>query len=176
MSLLDWLLWRRPDPTVDWPDFCPRTLEFDLPRQRFGPLRFGDELEAARPLGRPDLFRWQSAAYCELIYARGGFELTLEAGRFTYLAFYLGPDRCLPRHPQLRFAEPRLVGWRPEKVCLSGSTDAAQLRDQLGPPEAEDVDEDETILSYTRAGVAMELELSPAGRLKRWNLFPEAKG
>jgi hypothetical protein len=170
MRILDWLLRRRPDPTAGWPDFRPAALEFDLGHKRFGPLRFGDEVAAAAPLGRPDLCSWSGREDCELTYARGGFELAFEGGRFVYLAFFIGPDKFLPRHPGLRFAEPRLLGWGPAGVCLSRQTDARQLRGQFGPPDGQD--EDETILSYTRAGVAIEFELDRAGRLKRCNLSP----
>jgi hypothetical protein len=177
VGIFDWLLRRRPDPTVHWPDFRPPAPDFDLARRCFGPLRFGDELATAVLLGRPDLFQWTGSDSCDLIYARGGFELEFRGGRFVSLAFFIGPDRFVPRHPELRYAEPRLLGWNPEPVCLSRTTDRAQLANQLGPAEAVDAaDEDETILAYTRTGVAMEFELDRAGRLKRWNVLPEATG
>jgi hypothetical protein len=173
MRIINWLLRRRPDPTVGWPEFRAPAPAFNLARRCFGPLRFGDELATAVLLGRPDVFCWQGPEACELIYARGGFELDFERERFAYLAFFIGPDPYLPLHPDLRFAEPRLLGWNESSVCLSRETDGAQLRNQLGPPDGEDIDEDETILNYTRAGVVMEFELNREGRLKRWNVFPE---
>jgi len=172
MRILDWILRRRPDLTADWPDFQPPAPHFDLARESFGPLRFGDELAIAALLGRPDICSWPGRNDCELIYARGGFELDFEAGRFIYLAYFIGPDVYLPHHPELRFAEPQLLGWNAGAVCLSRNTDREQLHSQLGPPEQEDVDEDETILSYTRSGVGMEFELNLEGHLKRWNICP----
>jgi hypothetical protein len=173
MRILNWLLGRRPDPTAGWPDFRPPAPDFDWARRRFGPLRFGDEIAVARLLGRPDVFRWAEKDYGELLYARGGFELDFEGGRFVSLAFFIGPDKYLPRHPDLRFCVPRLLGWDAEDIRLSQGTDTAELERRLGPPTAVDADdEDETILSYVRAGMVLEFELNREGRLKRWNVFP----
>lgn len=173
MGLLDLLLGRREDPTAKWPAAggCP-TPAVDLSNMTIGPLRFGSELKAAQCLGKPDNFRWTGEHSCELLYAFGGFLTGFENGRLDYVAFFIGPDDLAPKHTALKLSEPQILGG----VKLTAQTGAAELRQLFGKAEAEDVDDDETVLTYERAGTVMEFELSTKGQLKRWNLYPRKTG
>lgn len=141
---------------------------------RFGALGFGDGIEAASFLGRPDTFEWTQDKSCELLYAGGGFQLDLDDGKFAYAAFFIGPDSHQPKHPALKFSMPRLNGLIHAGIGLSPDTKLELLFQLLGSPEKADSDAPETVLHYTRQGIAMEFEMDGAtGRLKRWNLYPE---
>ncbi len=58
------------------------------------------------------------------------------------------------------------------EVAVKGnnSTGREEWRSQLGLPDWEETDADETILNYAGNGVEMEFELDREGRLKRWNV------
>ena len=173
MNLFDRLLGRHPDPTTDWGAFRLPIPDFDVATMRFGALRFGDAIEAAAFLGRPDTLQWPQAEYCELLYARGGFQIDFDRGKFAYAAFLLGPDAFLPKHEALRFSQPRIVGCTPDALCLSHDTDRKILERLFGSPASVDADDRETILYYSRQEITMEFEMDGhTGRLKRWNLYP----
>ncbi len=174
MSFLDRFFKRSTDPTSRWPPFSLPLPDFDLTEMRFGALRFGDAINAAASLGRPDRIEWTRRDYCELLYASGGFQIDFDNRRFAYLAFFIGPDEVLPQHAALEFSKPRLRGGTYDGIRLSRETDQPRLERLLGAPDSADIDPGETVLYYTQRGVAMEFELDgPTGRLKRWNLYPE---
>jgi hypothetical protein len=174
MSLFDKLLGRRPDPTQTWGAAALPIPDYDLSRMCFGTLQFGDALDAAAFLGRPERFEWTQAGYCELLYASGGFQIDYDHGRFAYLAFFIGPDDNLPKHAALEFSKPCLRGSTPDGIRLSRDTERAMLEQLFGVPESVDSGSQETILHYTRHNVSMEFEMDgQAGRLKRWNLYPK---
>lgn len=171
MTFLDSLLGREPDPTRGWPKIDSILPELDIRQMTLGPLRFGDELGAAAFLGRPDLFNWTVDGYCELVYARCGLQIDFDQGRLAFIAFLIGPDEFLPSVSGMTFAQPRIAGGG----TFTSATDGNDVRGLFGPPESEDEDSEETILNYSRQGVSMEFELNQDGRLKRWNLYPEAE-
>lgn len=174
MSLLDRLLGRRPDPTLGWGRLRLPLPDFDFTKMQFGLLEFGDAIEAAAFLGRPDCFEWTQSAYCELLYAAAGFQIDFDDGKLAYLAFFIGPDHCMPAHEKLAFSRPRLRGCVPDDVRLSRDTDLAQLERLFGKAESVDAEPKETILYYSRAAVMMEFEMDgKSRRLKRWNLYPK---
>ena len=173
MSFLDRLFGKRPDPTEGWGTTCTSAPEIDLTAMRFGALRFGDGLDAAAFLGRPDRVSLQPGGNDELLYTSCGFLLEYEEGKFAYLAFFTGPDDHLP-DPAITFSQPLLRGGAAEGARLSGETDRATIERIFGPAHQVDEEPDEAILTYTIRGVTMEFELDGEGRrLKRWNLYPE---
>lgn len=173
MKLLDHFFRRRSDPTLSWSTSRPSLPAFDVSAMRFGSLRFGDGLEAAAFLGRPDRFTWTSKEYCELLYASSGFQIDCDKTHFAYLAFLIGPDDCQPAHEELKFARPKLRGCTPHEITLSSATTRRKLEESLGNADSVDDEPDEVILSYLRHGVMMEFELDgTAERLKRCNLYP----
>jgi hypothetical protein len=174
MSLLDRLFGKRPDPTEGWAIVCAPLPDFDLTEMRFGSLQFGDTIDAAAFLGRPDRVKWAAGDHGELIYGSSGFLLEFEAGEFAYLAFFFAPDDHLPTGMAIKFAEPRLRGGAAEGARLSGETARPTLEQIFGTADMVDTEPDETVLTYTRKGITMEFELDgETGRLKRWNLYPE---
>jgi hypothetical protein len=174
MNLLDRLLGRRADPTLNWEAFSRPIPDFDLATMRFGSLRFGDGFDAAAFLGRPDRFTWTQSDYCELLYASDGFQIDYDKSRFAYLAFFIGPDDNLPMCRALEFSKPRLRSCTPDGVRLSRDADRALLERLFGAADSVDTEPREAILYYTRDGVTMEFEMDGnSGRLKRWNLYPK---
>lgn len=173
MNLLKRIFGRRPDPTIEWRAFIPPIPDFDLSAMQFGSLRFGDTFSAASFLGRPDKFEWTQGEYCQLLYASGGFQIDFDGGKFAYLAFFIGPDRHLPKHKALEFSKPRLRGCMPDGVSLSRANDRPQIERLFGSPVTADNDATETILFYRRRQITMEFEFDgQSGPLKRWNLYP----
>ena len=173
MKLIDRLLGRRSDPTLSWPPSTVPMPDFDINTMQFGALHFGDPLEAAASLGRPDRFMWTQDEYCELLYASRGFQLDFDRGKLAYLAFFIGPDEFVPTHSAFQFSKPRVHGVAIDGIELSPGVDRALIEKLLGPPDSVDVDAEEVILFYNRQGITLEFELDgKAGALKRWNLYP----
>ena len=143
--------------------------EFDLTDLSFGPLHFGCELDLAHAFGRPDQFKWSGRNYCELLYARYGFQIDFEEGRLRYIAFFIGPDACLPDHPEMTFSQPCLK----KTAKFTAQTTADNLKQIFGEASSEDFDSDEIVLTFSRSGLALEFELTAEAVLKRWNIFPE---
>jgi hypothetical protein len=173
MSFLDRLFGKRPDPTEGWGTTCTSAPEIDLTAMRFGALRFGDPLEAAAFLGRPDRVKLEPSGNDELLYSSAGFLLEFEEGKFAFLAFFTGPDDLLP-DPAISFSQPLLRSGKADGVRLTRKTDWIEIERLFGPAHEVDTEQDETILTYTIQGVTMEFELDgESSRLKRWNLYPE---
>ena len=169
MSLFRRLASDAGNPTERWMDGSAIAPPFDWSLLRFGPISFGDPLAAAEPLGKPDTFRWTQPGYCELLYARAGFQIDFDRGCFAYLAYFIGPDLTGPVHPDLQFSTPSLD----DEVALTRDVHMDDLKARLGPPVSEDGDAEETVLFYVGGGVVLEFEFDAEGRLKRWNLYPE---
>jgi ankyrin repeat protein len=160
------------DPTLNWHTYDSPIPDFDVLRMQFGTLRFGDGLQGASFLGRPDRFVQKEADHFELLYARRGFQLEFEKNRFTYLAFFIGPDACLPQHVGMRFSSPRFRGDSLSRDRLTRETERATLERTFGTPDSVDADSEEIVLRYLRHGITMEFELDArTGRLKRWNIY-----
>ena len=83
---------RRTDPTRGWRSFGVPTPDFDLNTSRFGTLRFGDSIDAAAFLGRPESFEGTERESCQLLYASSGFEL-----EFDIFGRYLGRNTAFQR-------------------------------------------------------------------------------
>ena len=169
MGILDFLFGGKEDLTREWPVNDFEMPDFDLSDLSFGPLHFGCEFDLAHAFGRPDQFRWSGRDYCELLYARHGFQIDFEDGRLRYIAFFIGPDACLPGHPQLAFAQP----WLKKIAQFTPKTSADELKQVLGEASSEDFGNDEIVLTFERSGLLLEFELTPKACLKRWNIFPE---
>lgn len=93
-------------------------------------------------------------------------------GTFVYIAFFLGPDECLPDCEDLSFADVEWKGARFERGRFNSETSKADLIRQFGAPTVEDTDDSELLMIYERGAATMEFELNLEDRLKRWNIFP----
>lgn len=156
-----------PDPTTDWPRLSVSAPAIDSSRGAVGELHFGDDIQSARKFGRPERFRWTQPAYCELLYAKRGFQLDFDSGRFAYAAFFVGPDACLLEASSLAFSTPRV-----DSTLLSQSTTLKEIEAAFGVPSSQDREDDETVLFYARRSVTLEFEASAARMLKRVNVYP----
>lgn len=158
------------------PDLSPRTWPpstlteppaFDTRHSSLGPLRFGDPLEHAQVLGRPDRFEQTAPHYHELLYAHAGFQIDFDSGRFAYVAFFIAADNDLPASAPITFSQPVLDSHR-----LSPATSLRDIEALVGPPKSRATDADETLLFYEKNGLTLEFEFMSSGLLKRLNLFP----
>jgi hypothetical protein len=154
------------DPTRTWPQMAIAAPRVDSAQNAIGPLHFGEELAAARVLGRPASLRWTQPGYCELLYAPAGFQIDFDAGRLAYATFFIAADSGRPRGASIVFSTPVVDGTR-----LTGTLSMKRIEALFGMPAAKDVDEDETILNYLRGKLTIEFEGSAAG-LKRVNVYP----
>jgi len=161
-----------PDPTAGWRPWRGPLPVFDLAHMCLGEVGFGEPIEAAAFLGRPDRVIFSKGDYCELVYAAGGFQLDFEKGALCYLAFFIDRDEYQPRIDTLRFSRPVVRDVQRRTLQLTPDLDREKLQSFLGAPEHIDVDEEETILYYIGRGGEMEFELGQRDRLKRWNISP----
>jgi hypothetical protein len=103
MNILDRVLGsfrRRSDPTRHWSDTDEPLPTFDLATGGLGGLRFGDGLESAEFLGRPDEVK-QTKDCVDLFYRRRGFDVAFELGEFAQLTCHIAPSpRSAPRPDQ----------------------------------------------------------------------------
>ena len=155
----------------DWPEATDVAPVLNLAERKIGPLRFGASIEEARALGRPDLAKNSQPApgTSELLYPRLGLLLAFDdAQGLDYAAFLVAPDRHDPRHPNLRHQPVTLSSG----ARLTAQTTEAELIKIVGAPREIDRDDDETVLSHVLHGLQIECELTPAGTLKRLNVFP----
>ena len=172
MSFFDRLLGKRPDPTQGWGSFQSPAPSFDLTEMSFGSLKFGDEISTAAFLGRPTKVQWGNTDYFALLYAIGGFQIDFEHGKFTYLAFLIGPDESIPSKTEITYIEPRLRKNGTDCGRLTGNSSVEELKKLFGPPTNTDEDEVEIVLNFLRDGFTLEFEFNSKRRLKRWNIFP----
>ena len=162
MGLFD-RLFNSGDPTRDWPVVegpAPavhrRTMSFESPR-------FGEPLESARSLGRPDEFVWNSRKNqnCELLYAGKGLRLEFEGNRLVELTFYIAPKSC--PHPSFKPAQPEA----PSGAVLTPGMDQRRIVELFGQPD--EPGEDDVVISHDKTTSAFFF--SGEGRLDRWELF-----
>jgi len=170
MKFLKRMLGMHDDPTAGWGAAGAPLPPFDVSAMRFGSLGFGDPIESARFLGKPDAVEWPSNTTCRMIYGRGGFQLDFESGVLDFATFFISPDEFDPAVDSLRHQEAALAGGG----RISASTKRDELERLFGAPTHEEADDDEIILTFFRNEVSMEFEFTPdAARLKRWMLYPD---
>ena len=163
MALLDWI-----DPTRGWPVVEGPAPDLDGPTLQVTAMPFGQGLESARVLGRPERFEWHSRIHkdCDLLYASKGLRLSFKQGRLTTLAFLIGRGAC--DHPKFAPAQPLA----PNGTRLGPTMDRAQIVALFGEPDPKG--SDETVLQvFHRCGVISDFWLDEKGRLQEWSLYPD---
>lgn len=171
MGFFDRIFGRHKDPTAEWPAFSLPIPEYDMAEMSFGSLRFGDAIEKASFLGRPDVLNWIESDHCELVYGKGGFNLYFAAGELSSITFFLARDADTPDQVPIEFCRPMLRGSVPYGTQLTPEVDIPKLQSLFGSPkEVEKTDLDHSLF-YTRNGADMEFELDERGRLKIWNIY-----
>ncbi len=179
MSLLDRIFGKKvatpPDPTVNWPASVVRVLPLAPYEGQYGDLKFGAPIDAARSLGKPSRFRWIQNDYCELLYARAGFQIDFEGDRFAYIAFFTDRHVAEPDVEggfDLAVVDLRLPGNKSIQFSRESTRDV--IEKYFGNSTRTDTDDDETILTYEFSGLTMELEMNPTrATLMRLNLYPK---
>lgn len=127
--------------------------------------RFGEPLESARPLGRPDQFTWQNkkAGFSELLYASKGLRLQFEANRLVEATFFIGPTSC--PHPGFKPAQPK----SPQGIALGPEMGRKRIVELFGEPDPKGSDEE--VLQIFHGDTVSEFFLTEEGRLDRWDLY-----
>lgn len=172
MGFFDRILGRQKDPTADWSSFSLPIPEFDMSEMSFGSLGFGDSIEAASFLGRPDVLNWIESDHCELIYGRGGFNLYFAGGEFSAITFFIARDADTPDQVPIHFSRPVLRGSVPYGTQLTPEVDLARIHSLFGSPESVEHTELDHSLFYARNGIEMEFELDEHGKLTVWTVYP----
>jgi hypothetical protein len=165
MGFLSRLFGGGDDPTSAWPAAVGGPAPtVSLERQALetfgGRVKFGDPLESARVLGRPN--RCQAdKGFATLEYHQWGLTLEFEENRFVQAAFAIGEHQIGPS------GEPR----GPDGLGLSGQTTKAEVQQRFGQPDETQEYSDETILCYTRGPLASEFQFDEDGRLFAWEVY-----
>lgn len=163
MSILDFFFYK--DPIAHWPKHVRTDIFFDMGKFTVNGAKLGEHYEALQVFGHPD--NPKAVKVQQFCYFASGFVVEMSENKTDFVAFVFQDDF------QEGFQECaltlRLPG--PKPANLSSNTTRQELEQLLGPPQHEDTDAEETILSYKRHGVELELELTLEGRLKRVNIF-----
>lgn len=163
MGLFDWL-----DPTRSWEPVSGPAPDLSRLSMQLPSLPFGSPLEAARFLGRPDQFKWQSlkGRHFTLLYAKKGFRLTFEEGKLVVVSYLVGPTAV--EHASFQPSQPLA----PDATRLNGKTDREGIVKTFGEPDAKG--SDETCLQvFHGRGVISDFFLDDAGYLREWALYPD---
>jgi hypothetical protein len=163
MGLFDWF-----DPTRQWSVVAGPAPDLNSSVMQLESLRFGDRLDSARFLGRPDQVCWRSRVRrdVDLLYARKGLRLKFTKGRLSEVAFLVGPRSS--DHPAFAPARPMA----PDGTRLTSQVDRGQIVALFGEPDPGG--SDETVLQvFHSRGVISDFFLDDQGRLAEWALYPD---
>jgi hypothetical protein len=158
------------NPTRDWAEStgeCPQ-VSFDRRAiESFGSrLTFGDELEAARLFGRPDIFTRGDASFT-LTYKRWGLTLGFELGKFAQATYRIGDSIRDGDEAGAPYAAPR----GPDGLSLTSRTTKGELIERFGQPSTlQDLD-NEVILYYEQGPLMSEFQLDEEGCLTGWDVY-----
>ncbi|HVU38217.1 MAG TPA: hypothetical protein VHC95_07780 [Opitutales bacterium] len=173
MGWLDNLLGKRPDPTVQWGPHQPPYPLADVEGRSFGALKFGDPVEAAAFLGKPEISEYKDYLnYQQLRYLKGGFEVGFEKEKFSYLVFFIGPDKYNLNNSAIEFSRPRLRWGKIENQELTPAMRPADIQAIFGAPAETDEEADESSLTYRHQGMTVEFDFDAEKKLKRCDIFP----
>jgi hypothetical protein len=172
MGLFSKLFGGIPDPTADWQVVTDPLPVIRLQPFALGELRFGDKLDAARFLGRPDQCDLsKTPGMFTLVYTSRGFELAFDDFRLSEAEFYLGYGTFFSPEPDEAICTLRLANG----TVLNDTTTREDIEQLMGKPtktkvDPEDGDED---WSYHQRDVAMRFKFTPQGTLAVWSLYGE---
>ncbi|QJR13976.1 hypothetical protein [Usitatibacter palustris] len=139
------------DPTADWPPPEGRLPAFDPSTGKFGPLRFGDPLEAARALGKP--LSYEGGTNMAILKYASGVTLDFEDGKFVNLCFNTAPE--VAAHGGQRPAVGSVGG-----LPVSEATTPEDAIGWMGEPDEreEDADDDSIAFTYRRGKITIYFE------------------
>lgn len=153
-----------PDSTRDWPQAVDGVLpEVDLNARTFGSLRFGDGLDSAYFLGKPD--RSKPTRDChDLYYDRLGFVVSFELNRFVELRFDIIPETGSRARP----AQPRATGG----VIFTPETSRQDLERHYGSPSENESYGTYDIVQYVHGPLISEFEYDlKTEKLSGWTVY-----
>ena len=164
-------LFTKTDPTSDWPPAQDRAPDVDLDGRRLtgfgGAVAFGDPLEAARVLGRPDEVSGGKGGAWTLSYERHGLTLEFEEGRFVHASFSIASGEDSADEPDAWGRERR----GPDGRALSSRTRLREVLERFGEPRETQRLEGETVLYYAHGELVSELQFDEADRLTGWDVY-----
>ena len=146
------------DPTKTWLPVSGPAPDVDRVHMQFDGLHFGDPVDAARVLGRPDAFHWKNILRkdCDLTYTGKGLRLRFTDGKLDEIAF------------DVSVASPAA----PDGTRLSRQTDKGSIVKLFGEPDPGGSD-DETLQIFHGHGVASDFDFDSDGKLTEWRIYPE---
>lgn len=154
--------------TSEWPKVAnPPTVQLDLAAASIGTLRFGDHIDVAKVLGRPDDYIRHDGKGCGLIYFEHGLYLEFdERQEFSFVTFHLSHA---PNDPKSRFRG------RPLRLSSGGIISSESSPDEItrlfGKCSDAAEDEDGTLLTHNVYGFMLDVYFSPAGRIYEVDVF-----
>ena len=163
MGLLDFL-----DPTREWPIVAGLPPDLDGSTLQFDALHFGDPVESARFLGRPNQIEWSSRINkdFQLLYAEKGLRLRFTKGKLRDVSFLVG-DRASD-HPAFAPAQPLA----PDGTRLTPEVDRSKIVALFGEPDPGGSD-DECLQVFHGQGVISDFYLDGDGHLTKWVLYAD---
>jgi len=171
MNFLKSLFGAKATPTDSWPIFPPATPMLDLAKETAGPLRFNTPFTEAQVFGRPDECRGNPAKNGHLDYVRAGFSLEYEAGLLVFVTYFIGPDEFAPKHEALIHSRPQILAPNRPPGEIHADSTAEDLVAVFGPPESAEVEENESILTWSFGNLTVEAELGDQAHMRRLNVF-----
>lgn len=156
------------NPTQDWPVVDGPAPDLDGPTFQIPALPFGQSMEAAHVLGRPEHVEWHSrtAKDCDLLYASKGLRLEFKQGQLRTVSYLIGNGTS----DHVAFVPSKPLA--PNGTRLGPAIDRAQIIALFGEPDPDG--SDETVLQiFHGCGVASDFYLDEQGRLKEWALYSE---
>lgn len=173
MGWFDRILGNTSDPTATWGAIQSPMPMADVDERCFGSLKFGDPTSAAEFLGKPEISEFKDYInYRQLRYLKGGFEVGFEADKFSYLSFFIGPDKYNLNSASFTFSRPRLRVGGKELPELTSVLGLEEVKNIFGQPADTDEEEDETTWTYQVQGMTLEFDFDAAKKLKRCDIFP----
>lgn len=143
------------DPTREWSEVSGPAPDVNSVMQ-FDKLRFGDPIDSARFLGRPDRFESHNRKECTLFWGAKGLGLRFFEGKLDEVTFLIGAARPTA----------------PDGTILTRDMDRDRIAALFGEPDPDGSDET-TLQIFHGHGVASDFRLDDRGRLQEWVLYPE---
>ena len=152
------------DPTKDWPVATGPAPRVSLERKALetfgGRLTFGEPLESARALGRPERCK-AGEGYATLEYEKWGLTVEFEQGRFVQATFAIGDS--------IIGASGEALG--PDGLSLTGRTTKDEVLQRFGQPGKIQALDEETIFYYTEGPLTSEFQFDEDGLLFGWDVY-----
>mgnify|MGYP000970674134 CR=1 FL=1 len=158
--------------TFDWPRINePPEIRLDLATGSLGILRFGDHIDAARPLGRPGDYHRHQGKGCGLLYLERGVYLEFNDRReLSFVTFHLSQS---PASSSSRFIGRPLHLSDGAVVSFENSSD--DISRLFGKSIEAAKDEDGMMLTHQVHGFLLDVYFTHSGRIYEIDIFKDEK-